>query len=398
MHGSMQQGGASATPLRYEALDCVRGVAALLVVVCHAIMLGLFRCEPQWSAVKWSPLRIVWSGHQAVILFFMLSGFSLFLMFKSLEASSSRTPVFIAARWLRLYPVYVFSLLFALGSYSLLVMAGFPWPDQAAYVPSPHLPADQFLLHLTLIGQFHTGLINPPMWSIVHEMRISLLFPLIYWLVERMRCSAAVVGLAVSLLIAIAYLATPQTYGQNSLALSLLGTLHYTTFFIVGALLARYRLMLITWTKQQRRTRTVPALVVALILYAYGFDDTWTTGEVMLGDLVIGIGSAVILVLALAFPVLPRSTVLLFLGRISYSLYLLHFTCFGVVAVMFYGIFPNPVLWAMVIALSLAVASASWLLIERPALKWSRAVRAVRRNTVIKSTAAVAAKEMRPQL
>lgn len=374
MQGSTQQHNLLTQSSRYDALDCLRGIAACTVVICHATMLGLFQVEPTWAAVKWTPLRLLWAGHQAVILFFVLSGFSLFILLKSLESSPERTPRFWLARWLRLYPAYAASLLFASASYALLAM-GHAWPSAGLYVPQAEVSAKQWWLHLTLVGEFNTGLINPPVWSIVHEMRISLLFPAIAWLVERLRYHAAVAGVMCSLAIAFCNWDHPQTYGNNSIAMSLFNTLHYCTFFIVGALLAKYRLLLISWIRAHRTQLLPTAPIVALTLYGYGFDETWTSGEIMLGDLLVGAGATGIMLLALAFPILNRFRVLHFLGKISYSLYLVHFTCFGIICVVFFEKLPNPVLWLMVVVLSLVVASIAWLLIEKPALKWSRAVR-----------------------
>jgi hypothetical protein len=56
------------------------------------------------------------------------------------------------------------------------------------FVPSPgapviangHLTAGTLIGHLLMIGEFDVEAINPPIWTLVHEARLSLLFPLIY--------------------------------------------------------------------------------------------------------------------------------------------------------------------------------------------------------------------------
>lgn len=396
MQGSKPTLGFASEPLRYDALDCLRGIAACTVVICHTIMLGLFRVEPVWSHVKWTPLRLMWSGHQAVILFFVLSGFSLSILFKSLQPTPGSTPRFLLARWLRLYPVYALSLLFASISYSLLASAGIPWPDSALYVPSPDVPAHQLWLHFTLVVNFNTALINPPAWSIVHEMRISIIFPLIVWLVGRLRFGAGVIAGLGSVAVSIGCWDIPQSYGTQSIALSALSTLHYCTFFIVGALIAQHRVGLIAWARRYSAQKRIIVLAIALALYGYGYDETWTSGQIMLGDLVVGAGAAAIVLLVIAFPVLNRSRFLLYLGKISYSLYLVHFTCFGIVSVLFHRNLPLPVLWGMVIALSLAVAHIGYWIVERPALKWSRAVRPQRPTKLATPAPTIAPNPFRP--
>jgi peptidoglycan/LPS O-acetylase OafA/YrhL len=382
MAGSTPPPAAKVEPMRYEALDCLRGIAACTVVICHALMAGLFRVEPQWSTLKWTPLRLLWSGHQAVILFFVLSGFSLYILYSALSASANRVPKFLAARWLRLYPVYAASLLFASASYWLLARLGYAWPDSTLYVPAPAIPAKQFLMHYTLIGNFNTSLINPPAWSIVHEMRISILFPLIAWVIERSHYRIAIAGLLTSVAIATSCWDAPQTYGSSSIVMDALTTLHYSTFFIIGALLARHRNTLIARVRTLPRSLTPIVFATALALYGYGYDDTWTSGQIMLGDLIVGIGAAAIVLLAISYRVLERSRILHFLGRISYSLYLVHFTCFGVVCVLLYGKLPNPVLWLTIGALSVAIASVTCRAIEKPSLRWSRRVRTAQQSVV----------------
>jgi peptidoglycan/LPS O-acetylase OafA/YrhL len=66
--------------IRYEELDSIRGLAALIVLIFHVLNVFMY-----WDIIppliSKSPMRVLWSGHQAVILFFVLSGFVLFLPF-----------------------------------------------------------------------------------------------------------------------------------------------------------------------------------------------------------------------------------------------------------------------------------------------------------------------------
>lgn len=75
---------------RDPAVDALRGYAALIVVIAHTTVAGIYQVEPLWSTLKWLPVRLFWSGHQAVILFFVLSGFSLALMLRG-NGQATRT-------------------------------------------------------------------------------------------------------------------------------------------------------------------------------------------------------------------------------------------------------------------------------------------------------------------
>jgi peptidoglycan/LPS O-acetylase OafA/YrhL len=77
------------TPTRIGALDGLRGVAAGVVLVHHALMsdpgLATAYTRPEagesgWrSVLLYSPLHVLWGGTQAVFVFFVLSGYVLAL-------------------------------------------------------------------------------------------------------------------------------------------------------------------------------------------------------------------------------------------------------------------------------------------------------------------------------
>ncbi|WP_264293866.1 acyltransferase family protein [Diaphorobacter aerolatus] len=69
---------------RFASLDGLRGVACVVVVICHYLQIyvpAAFEGKyPDLFGEKWwvnSPLNLLFNGHAAVILFFVLSGFVL---------------------------------------------------------------------------------------------------------------------------------------------------------------------------------------------------------------------------------------------------------------------------------------------------------------------------------
>ena len=76
------------TNRRFHELDALRGLAALTVVA-HHLRLTISLVERPASAVWWEklllfgPLQIFWAGHEAVVFFFVLSGFVLSLPYFS---------------------------------------------------------------------------------------------------------------------------------------------------------------------------------------------------------------------------------------------------------------------------------------------------------------------------
>jgi uncharacterized membrane protein len=75
---------------RVRSLDGLRGVAALIVVVHHALLTSPTLARVNYGAVPgsvhgflwwmtYTPLHLIWAGPEAVFVFFVLSGFVLFL-------------------------------------------------------------------------------------------------------------------------------------------------------------------------------------------------------------------------------------------------------------------------------------------------------------------------------
>jgi peptidoglycan/LPS O-acetylase OafA/YrhL len=70
--------------------------------------------------------------------------------------------------------------------------------------------------------------------------------------------------------------------------------------------------------------------------------------------------------------VLLHTRVLLFVGRISYSLYLLHATVLYITLHLFYGTLPKPLLFLLYLAASIIAAALSYSLVEVPAMELGR--------------------------
>src|SRR5882762_8330002 len=98
----------------YPQLDALRGIAALMVVINHFVLVG-----PLWWVTR-SPLRVVALGHEAVILFFILSGFVLTLQLNS----SSRINYldYLIKRICRIYLPYLAVLLAAIAIVDLIIV------------------------------------------------------------------------------------------------------------------------------------------------------------------------------------------------------------------------------------------------------------------------------------
>ncbi|UBV44310.1 acyltransferase (plasmid) [Deinococcus taeanensis] len=374
----------SAAPVRHVAsLDALRGLAALAVVFFHVSLFAQQSLDPHLgsvqhtlSALRLTPLFVLFAGSESVLVFFILSGFVLYLM---LAARPMPYAVYVRRRLLRLYPPYLVAVLVSMGLASLLgghAAAGFgPWVNTLWQRP-PDLTG--FLYHVLVIGNPNTEPYNFVLWSLVQEMQISLLFPLLYAAILRVRPAGVLAGClglslaanAVALMLAhvaptAAYVLTPY-----------LDSAHYLLFFAIGALMARHPEAVGRW--YGALPVWVKGLVVAggVACYTYGHVLMLRLGVASrVGDLLILPGAFTLVLLfahSLRVTRLSRSAVPQFLGRISYSLYLYH----GVVLMAFvYGLggrLPVGVLLALALVTVLPVCVAAYHLVERPSIEWSR--------------------------
>lgn len=370
---------------RYEALDSLRGLAALAVVIHHCLLSSpLFWAvssgEPPpdasvWAvhlirAVTFSPAHLIWAGGEAVVLFFVLSGFVLALPFESRREPPYAT--FLVRRICRIYLPFVAALILAAGC--LALVGGMPARASAwiSGIWATRLTATAFASNLFMAGQPEFYYINGPIWSLVHEMRISIVFPLLMLMLRIVRWPLVLAGFfLVSLVSAILLkrVVPPGSYG------SLPETAGFMLNFITGAVIAFNRAAIIAWAR--RHDRLPMFILVACLLLLVGrwwipVHQLWfgmnmvspfTAGGIIIGVLASGKASTF----------LHRPS-LIWLGRISYSLYLTHIV---VLLVMLYCLADLLPLWLILLAVpfaALGFAQVTYILIEAPSIRLGRAL------------------------
>jgi peptidoglycan/LPS O-acetylase OafA/YrhL len=382
-----------ARTLRLTPFDSLRGLAALTVVFCHVLWLcksdtalrvmyrstvtsawtwhGLtasLQALPPTFYIESTPLHLFTAGHEAVILFYLISGFVLYHSYP--EGSLKAYRAFIMRRLCRLYLPFVVALAVAVGLNATLsnghVASMNAWFNQTWQVP---VDWSQAARHLTLVGNFNTDLFMMQSWTLVHEMRVSLAFPLIALLVMRWprRTPLAILLLsATGMLLDRAY-GIYNTYGL---------TLHYAAFFALGALMARYRSQCASFYPSLRSWQRLAFLTVAVLFYVYGRAVTIGPRPAQAADLPTAFGAALIMVVAMGNPRLLRTRAITWLGKVSYGLYLLHLSLFFGLIHLLHDRVP---LWAIMLlglVVSLVAAEVFWRLVEAPAIRLGRRVSA----------------------
>jgi peptidoglycan/LPS O-acetylase OafA/YrhL len=164
--------GSQTASKRIAPVDGLRAVAVLGVIWAHV---WLFCGNPvlslgQFNAVNLDVHRAISMIGTGVDLFFVISGFCMYLMYAHREAKFSPHTYsnFLKKRWLRIAPAfYVAALACAVGN--TLGGKPFPWFDLLAHASFTHLWFP------------HTGGLAAPFWSLATEWHFYLLLPLFIW-------------------------------------------------------------------------------------------------------------------------------------------------------------------------------------------------------------------------
>jgi peptidoglycan/LPS O-acetylase OafA/YrhL len=212
-----------------------------------------------------------------------------------------------------------------------------------------------------LLGADGGFTLDIPLWTLVHEWRITLLFPLVLLFRGRI---AWLLGLA--LLLHVAAIAAGVAPDRHQLGPRLQSTIlsgaYFALPFAVGAALA------LGGRALQFRTVRVRGIAWAGILLAASLPF----------DLGVIAASAALIVLARGPGALPRlldRPALAWLGRISFSLYLIHMPVLGA---MLHGLGGTLSLWGALllgVPLSLLAAQGFYSLVEAPSQRLSRRIR-----------------------
>jgi peptidoglycan/LPS O-acetylase OafA/YrhL len=305
-----------------------------------------------------------------VLFFFVLSGFVLSQSFISGTPLSYKN--FVIRRFCRIYLPFVLSIAIAAVLASFFVL-----PISESHDPnfwSRPVDAPLILAHVVMIGIGADSVtLNPPMWSLIQEMRISLAFPIIYLIAQRFGWLGFAGNLIASIIVvklaAMSHLFTMALYGDTALG-SLMVTLYYTQFFTLGCVLAINREKLVGVFLSAPKLAHIIAVATILLVPWRFLEDHFHIGE-----LFCTFAAAYLLIACIAFRRMKEVLLtgpLQWLGEISYSLYLVHMPVLLAVYFALRGHLSDMGICATIIASSLVGAHIFNLLIERPATKLGR--------------------------
>ncbi|HEU5048547.1 MAG TPA: acyltransferase [Rickettsiales bacterium] len=354
---------------RYEVLDCVRGVAALIVVLNHFYNVIPALPEHNWLC-DYTPVYYLIAGRMSVIVFFVLSGFVLALPYLSPQPPGYVN--YITRRFCRIYLPFAVAIALA---YTLWHAVAATYPEFAPKGDDWSHPVSKgsLLAHFLMTGTAGGNDLNPPIWSLIIEMRISIIFPLLMLLVRYARGYAVLLACCFGFAAAkvFSYLDGGHNfYMAESAAGAVFLTLYYVQFFVLGITLAVYKDQLQALLRSLPRFAHVLAILLILFVPRAWIDIHYTIAEAWRG-----VVAAYIILSCLTFATPQRWLSIAparWLGKVSYSLYLIHLP---VLLTILYGLHESLSLSVrLLIAFPLAFVAAAVMhaFVERPSIALGR--------------------------
>jgi peptidoglycan/LPS O-acetylase OafA/YrhL len=347
---------------RFHELDSMRGLAALVVVFHHFAHMFFPDGKIGTGITKFILFPFI-AGHASVMLFFLLSGFVLSLPF--LQAKSQPYLVFIQRRVLRIYGPYLGALLLSLAGCAL-------WHNrfgaiQWASITWNHpVELKSVAQHLLFIGDYDYTQYNTAFWSLVYEMRISLIFPLLFIIVDRLSLIGSIFVIAGFTLAGI-HVGVHQT----------LITFEYIAIFLIGILLAKSMDQIGLLYKSISPTSRILFALLSAAVYICGHSLVVYGPIWHLGDIPTALGAAGLIVIALNSVVASRlldTPIPSFLGRISYSLYLVHGTVLFAMTALMGNKISHVLFFGLYLTVSILLSWGFYLGVEAPFMRMSRRV------------------------
>ena len=322
----------------WERLDHLRAIAAFMVFTWHFV-----HTDNVVPASAPSLLPLLEEGHMGVSLFMVLSGY---LFAKIVHDQRIDFPRFVQARLLRLGPMLLIALL-------------------AAYLGQPK---HWFEIPLGLVWPVWKN----GCWSVAVELQFYVLLPVLLHAFRRTPLTAlAVVAIAMS--------------GRAALWAAH-GDLHFFAFHSLLGRIDQFVFGILAWRLVRGRAIAAPVFALgfgAFLAALYGFD--LSGGENGLSDAPVWIWWPTLEAMGFALLIawydggtwsLPKPFA--FVGKVSYSLYLLHFLFVSGLGRLAHRLLGEPNVYSMLLlafpafVLMLPIAWAAWRFVEMPAMRSRR--------------------------
>jgi peptidoglycan/LPS O-acetylase OafA/YrhL len=337
--------------MQIRRLNTLRGIAALIVLVGH------YSNKAQlWDAVLGS------RGPQlGVMLFFLLSAFLMTVLYMDRQPTAQAMRGFGVARAARILPLYVLIVVLSW----LAQQTALPWLTKTAY--------DIFTIK-SLVSHLLTLYGSDELWTVPTELHFYLIFAALWWLRPRVPWVLPVFCIAVLATFASGHWPLVPTGPVHGFPIEL-KVVRGLPFFTVGMIIG---LAYNRWRPAERVRHHAWVIALPMILLLYPVILEWLTGWTY----AMWFTPAILVAMAAIFSILvflvPDGNPILenrvgdHLGKVSYSLYLLHFP----ILLLFKqaGLAKGADGLALYLAATVLAASATYRFYEFPTRRWLRAL------------------------
>lgn len=340
-----------------RSLTSLRGVAAWWVVLYH------FR-----EALDISPgnylFKILDSGFLAVDLFFVLSGFVIFVNYHKIfeRISTESVFIFLGKRLARIYPIYLLiTILFLINPLAITFFSN-------AGEPGGRYTLSYFIATVFMVqnwGFFENLQWNIPAWSISTEFAAYLLFPILSVLLQRYFKTVwahIIANFGLCLIIGLIFLRS----GLSSVGEGIpeFGLIRCLIEFSMGVITANLFLNFKSKINRFAQWPLIFTLIIATISIAVKMPDFFFVPAICVLLVLYFSGDKII------FSSIFESQILLYVGEISYSTYLVHYLVRD--WVKFVSISVGPTQFIAYIVLVFAASVILYRYVEMPGRRWIR--------------------------
>ena len=343
---------------KLDYVDALRGLAILGVIVVHTSHYGT-------SNLPNALAKIVSEGARGVQLFYVASAFTLFLSFKS-RSRQEHSPVrnFFLRRFFRIAPMYY------LGICYYLMQDGLGpryWLGDATHITPLNILSNFTFLH-GLNPYWITSLV-PGGWSIAVEMMFYALAPVLFTFITNINRAFAIFLISLFLKAGLHLLLVKYQLISSEFLWSQYLYFYFPAqlpVFALGILLY----FIVTESEEKNQLAGKLLLLFSVILL---FQIATKINLLLPNHLLFGI-AFLILGVALSryrFPLLVNPLIT-FIGKISFSMYLIHFAIlhwlayYNFVDFFAHGVLNYAARLLLVIGLTAIVSSITYKLIEAP--------------------------------
>lgn len=363
---------------RYGSIDGFRGILAAGVFVHHSVTTYLYFTTGQW---RWGDNAILNQlGQSTVALFFMITAF---LFTLKVEASKVNWKLLYISRICRLFPLY--SIVVTLVFIVAFSMTGWQFNE------SPWSLIEEFIIWITfLVLQPRQPDINgfEMTWTIIAGVNWSLRYEVIFYAlaVPALHASSRLLTIRVRLAMALSALAMLSLFRWHNGSGS--GISLYISHFLIGTVIAYiYHIQNLKFIFLNSRLHFLAAAAACTLLLL-------TSSYGMLALLCVSLIFSGVIGEASIFGLL-KTKAAIWLGDISYGIYLLHglilwITLSTLGRIVNLSNLELPYFLVLMLSVSVAVvvmASLSYILVERPVMlnfaSWARRRATSASNTLI---------------